>query len=182
MLRELNREELELVSGAGEAGQTKELYRDADGLWELTFNADGSFAGETLLSGGYDPGLFGCIGGGLYGGVGGACIGTNPFDAYVYSGIGTPGIDVQVGVATNTSEYLTGEGSSAGALVNVGQTANGEHGAISISDPVPSASHTYGYSVSGMVSDAADAFSEAGRQFSQWTYDQVGRPYDAPDQ
>ena len=51
-----------------------------------------------------------------------------------------------------------------------------------LSDPVPSASHTYGYSVSGMVSDAADAFSEAGRQFSQWTYDQVGRPYDAPDQ
>ena len=87
-----------------------------------------------------------------------------------------------MGVATNTSEYLTGEGSSAGALVSVGQSANGEHGAIAISDPVLGASHTYGYSVSGIISDVGDAMSEAGGQFSQWTYDQVGRPYDVPDQ
>jgi hypothetical protein len=184
MLRELTFEEIGDVSG----GNTTEYYVDGDGEWLVTHDDNGNFLSEVRFSdsgsGGFgDSGSFGCFGGGALGGVAGGCFGSNPFDAYAYAGVGTPGLSINGGYATDTSSYLTGLGGSVvgPSGVGAGMTADGQNAAVVAG--TPGASVTYGVSISDTFDSVVDGLSnianEAAAAFVDQYYpdlDNIGQP------
>ena len=177
-MREISIEECMRVSGGG---KITELYVDNDGVWLVTHDENGNFLYEVKLSNGagagWDGGFFGCVGIGNLGATAGGCVGTNPFDGYVYAGAGTPGPSVNGGYATDTSTYLTGAGLSyvGPGGVGAGTTIDGQ--ATAIQAGIPGASATYGVSITEVYNSVVDSLGNISNAAAKAFFDKYYYPH-----
>jgi len=172
-LRCLSADEIDSVAG----GATEYVYVYQNGkLYQEMYDSNtGNWIGESIVND--TAGYFACGGGGNFGLTGGMCVATNPFDLIAYGGGGTPGPSFSAGVATSTQGYLTdwSIASSATGPVGLGTTPDGSAAAVFFGKP--GAGATYGVSLGNVASQGV--YNTVGI-ISDWSYDRMGRPYDAP--
>lgn len=171
-MREISIEECNAVFGGK---KITERYVDSDGVWLVTHDENGNFLSEVKISG--NSGFFGCVGMGNLGATAGGCVGTNPFDGYLYAGAGTPGASVNGGYATDTSTYLTGAGLSyvGPGGVGAGTTIDGK--ATAIQAGIPGASATYGVSISELYKSVADGLGNISDAATKAFFDKYFYPH-----
>jgi RHS repeat-associated protein len=141
---------------------------DTGDLWvEYYSAANNNWIGEEKLGQAFFSG-----GGGSYGLVGGVFY-SHDTGWGGYFGLGSPGFTATGGIASDTTDYLTGSSwhVSPGTF---GTGGNSTSSAITFGAQSPGVAYTYGIT-SGQV---VDKFNEATTTMSNGIYNELGRPYD----